>query len=227
MTVVSQYGAVAVTHPALLVHAATHTGGYSDVLHAVVAPVQAEVSVCVHWTQSLVAVSHAGRAPEQLALLVHSTQVPVVVLQVGVAPVHAVVSLAVHCTHALVAVSHAVRVPLPAQLALLVHWTHALVVVSQTGVPPVQLAVSPLVHWTQALVAVSQTVRPWVCPVQSPLPRHCTQVPALQSGVGSAHWASPVHPVVVQVFVARLHTPPSPQLVLLVHWTQVLVVVLQ
>ena len=115
MTVVSQYGAVAVTHPALLVHAATHTGGYSDVLHAVVAPVQAEVSVCVHWTQSLVAVSHAGRAPEQLALLVHSTQVPVVVLQVGVAPVHAVVSLAVHCTHALVAVSHAVRVPLPAQ----------------------------------------------------------------------------------------------------------------
>jgi hypothetical protein len=228
VTVVLHLGARAELHCVLLVQAATHTGGYSDVLHAVVVPVQADVSSCVQATQVLVVVSHAGRAPVvHCVLLVQATQVLVVVLQAGVVPVQAVESLAVHWTQVLVAALHAGRTPVQAASLVAVHWTQVLVAVSQTAVPPVQFAVLPLVHWTQVLVVVSQTVRRPVCVEHSPLVMHWTQVPALQKGVGSAHWPSPVQPVVTQVFVVRLHVPPSPQLVLLVQATQVFVAVLQ
>jgi hypothetical protein len=229
---VLQYGAAAVAQFALVVHAATHTGGYADVLHAVVVPVQAEVSFCVHGTQVFDAMSQAGSAAVvQFVLLVHATQVfavraPAVVLHAGVLPVHAVVSPVVHWTQVFDVVSHA-GLAAVVQLVLLVHWTQVFVAALQTAVPPVQLVVSPVVHSTQVSLVVSQTVRPRVCVEHSPLVVHWTQVPPLQNGVGSAHWPSPVQPVTTQVFVVVLQVPPSPQLVLVVHATQAFVVVLQ
>jgi hypothetical protein len=57
---------------------------------------------------------------------------------------------------------------------------------------------------------------------------HWTHVPVVVShaGVGAAHWALLVQ-VVSQVFVFRLQVPASPQLVLVVHCTQVFVSMLQ
>ena len=51
-----------------------------------VSPSHAELSSAVHWTQVRLVVSQTGVSPEQWELLVHSTQSPVLALQMGVAP---------------------------------------------------------------------------------------------------------------------------------------------
>jgi hypothetical protein len=77
------------------------------VLHAGVAPVQAVAFVLVHCLHRFAVVSQAGDEPEQLASLVHCTQLSVVRSQAGASAGQPVWFVAVHCTQVLVAVSQA------------------------------------------------------------------------------------------------------------------------
>jgi hypothetical protein len=94
----------------------------------------------VHGPQTLVVRLQMGVVPEQFALLVHPTQVPVASSHAGVGPVHCVVSVDEHSVHS------PSSGPLSWQAgfgtehcALLVHPPHWLVVVSQMGATTGQL----------------------------------------------------------------------------------------
>lgn len=177
-----QYGvaALASAHAALVVQEATHllvvvsqtspfeqfafsvhaTHRFDVVLHAGVAPLQADVSAAVHCTQVSVAsrpapaVLHAGVVPVHTVLspAVHCTQRFVVVSQTG----SAVLVQSLFCAQATqrwVVVSHTLALPVQSVLAM--HCTQLFVVLSQTGAPG---AMHSLLfrHWTQMLSVVLQ-----------------------------------------------------------------------
>jgi hypothetical protein len=148
------------------------------------------------------ALSQMGVAPLQLALVVHWTQVLVVVLQTGVLPLHWV--LLVHWTQAPL-FTHTARLgSARAAHGLVAVQPVQVLLAEQMGVVPEHCACAT--HWTHLLLVVSQT---GVVPEQSLLAVHWTQVPTLEHAarLGSprpAHWLETVHAAQVLLVLLQM-----------------------
>ena len=173
--------------------------------------------------------THSGFAPEHAASVRHSTHVFLVVSHVGAAPMQS--PLPRHATQVLVASLQ--RGVAAKQLASLEHpavqvWAARL----QMPFAPTHWAFD--VHWTHVLVAVSQTERPGGHAVVF-VALHSKHFPATHAGSStSGHSAlcplpwSPLQPTQTPAAVSQSGVDPTQALgSAAVHWTHLLVVVLQ
>jgi hypothetical protein len=157
---VSQTGAAAVVHWALLVHPATQR------------PVGPHTGIAPPFT------------PAQSVFPTHWTQVPVDVSQTGVLPTQAVALLAVHCTHVCVVLSQTGRLVEQAPGPLVVPGmqpTHAPVVVSHT--PSGHVMPPSVAHDAWHRFALGEQMG--VPPEHSALETHCTQACVVVSQCGA------------------------------------------
>jgi hypothetical protein len=174
-----------------------------------------------------VAVLQTGVVPPHCAFDVHGTQTVLATSQTGVAPEHAVAFVAEHCPHAPLVPQAGVAPPhspspaqarqacvpvlqigaVPPHCEFETHGTHVPEVVKQTGVAPLQAVAFVAEHCPHA-------PDPWhagVAPPHSPSPAQPRQVcvVVLQIGVVAPHCAFDTHGTQVAVAVKQTGVAPE------------------